>query len=318
MASAKSARTETAAFLAEWITNRAVALAPRTIAGYRQLIAHYVNPAIGSIPLGKLDAGAVTAILANIAQTGHSRTAEAVFVLLRCALRNTCAARIMAQVPRPRHVPASPSWWTGEEVQGLLSASPVPAMRLAWLLALCCGLRRGEICGLRWCDVDLPAKVIRVANARSVISGHGTVDGPPKSKSGQRVIPLPEVLVEALSSARLMAEADKLLGRPASPYVLRGNSRGGLSPHTLDSWLAQCIQAAGLRPIRLHDLRHTMAAIAITQGVDVRVLQSLLGHASVTTTAHIYAHVTTRAQRSAVDRIAGVLTLNQGVQGSSP
>lgn len=292
-----------AGHLTGWLSARVTTLAPRTTECYNSLITLHIIPALGHRRLHKLRPKHIQRLLASLCADGHTRTAVLCYVLLNMALRDTAASTTMVDVPRPLHRPRPAAWWSPDELRAYLAASPSEQWRLCWLLALCCGLRRGELAGLRWCDVDLDAGVLRIRNQRQPIAGRGIVDGPPKSASGVRDLPIPVPLLEALSTARLLRDADALIGH-ASPYVLRGLTHGGLSPSSIDQAHRRQLAASGVRPIPLHGMRHTMATLAISTGADVRVLQTILGHAQITTTAHIYAHVVSAAQRSAIDAVA--------------
>lgn len=173
---------------------------------------------------------------------------------------------------------------------------------LAWQLALCCGLRRGELAGLRWSDVDQAGGLIRVRNQRQRVGGC-LIDAPPKSASGCRDIPIPPSLLPLFERQQLLQSANALLIGAAPVYVV---SPDGLpiAPEALNRALAADISAAGVRPINLHGLRHSMATLAVSLGVSMRVLQQLLGHADYSTTAGTYAHVLHTAETAAMDKIA--------------
>lgn len=279
--------------LQNWLSGLVLARAPRTIDQYGRLIRLHITPRIGHLEVDQLTPTDILGVLSPLMASGHSRSAQQVYILLKTALRGHQIAVTMADIPRPRHNPLKPAWWAPEAVQRYLAASPGPEQRTAWLLALCCGLRRGELAGLRWSDVDLPAGLIRIRNQRVALSGT-LLDGAPKSRAGVRDIPLPSVVAEALASLRLLQQ-NSVVPVASPKYVL-----GGVSPYTLNQWHRKQCVAAGVPPIRLHDMRHTMAANAVEAGVDVHVLQVILGHSSVQTTAAIYAHVSHSAKASAV------------------
>ncbi len=294
-------KSTVAGYLSGWLLARSTSIAPRTIECYNSLITLHIAPQIGQKSLHKLKARHIQKMLAALVAEGHTRTAELCFVLLRLALKDTEARHVMEDIPRPLHRARPASWWSPDELRAYLAESS-GQWRLCWLLALCCGLRRGELAGLRWTDVDLNAGIIRIRNQRQFVKGRGVIDGPPKSASGIRDLPIPAHLVEELTAAKLLHDADALIGS-ASPYVLTGHSGAGLSPSSIDQAHRRQLSRSGVRPIPLHGMRHTMATLAIALGVDIRVVQSVLGHAQVTTTAHVYAHVVTSAQRTAIDAV---------------
>lgn len=288
----------TDAWFSAWLSLRAGALAPRTVDCYRDLYRLYIGPAFGSCDLSEVSAARITTMLANICASGHTRTAVLVHAVLRRALADAqrcghVSASPMADVPRPAHRPKPAAWLAPETIPAYVAAASRSPYRVAWLLALCCGLRRGEICGLRWEDIDFKARVIHVRNQRQRLASGQIVDRPPKSAAGIRDIPIPADVLPALRAARSIGGYVVISPRTARP----------ITPNGLDQAHAHLLASAGLDHVRLHDIRHTMGAVAIREAIPIKVLQYLLGHAHYSTTADIYAHVDTDAARAAIDCI---------------
>lgn len=296
-------------YLSEWIALRAPSLAPRTVECYQSLLRLHIAPTIGAVPLRSLSASSISSLLSSLIAAGHSRTAQLVFVLLRAVLRSAVACgRLkrspMEQIMPPRHSRSQPRWWTPDELRQFIVATKDSPYHVAWQLALCCGLRRGELAGLRWSDVDRRQSVLHICNQRQPISGQGVIDAPPKSSAGVRDIPLPSALLSLLDQHGAAQTAVAAInGKPKPRYVV---SRDGtpINPHRLNHALSEDIARSGVRPINLHGLRHSMATLAVSLGVSMRVLQSLLGHSSYTTTANIYTHVLQTDQADAIDKIS--------------
>lgn len=255
-------------YLEEWTALRTAARKPRTIEREKELIRLHIAPFLGDIPLKKLRGMDVALLIADIAQSGHTRTAEQVFVYLREALPR----RIMDKVQRPRHEPAEKRILTPDEQRKLLPFVLADPRALELLLAWMMGLRRGEILGLRWADVDFSAGLIHIRNQRQRIAGK-LQDGSPKSRAGKRDLPIPGLLMPFLRArARI------------GGYVAECTETG------IRGALVRCSARAGVPYVSLHGLRHTMATNATRAGVTLRVLQQELGHADVSTTARVYAH----------------------------
>ena len=285
------------AWLSSWLSLRAASLAPRTVDCYRATIRLHIDPFLGQFALDALTPEQLVGHMAMIAAGGHSRTAQLVHAVLHRALADAVRHRLvvvspMSDVPRPTYRKRSPRWLEPSEIPAYVSAVLSDPLRLAWLLALSCGLRRGEICGLRWSDVDWSRQLLCVRNQRQRLASGSVVDLPPKSFSGNRDIPIPPQLLPSLRAARQIGG-----------YVVAINGHP-ITPSALDKAHARLLARAGLPHIRLHDVRHTMGAVGVRQGVPIKVLQVLLGHAHYATTADIYAHVDTAAAREAIDRIA--------------
>lgn len=169
---------------------------------------------------------------------------------------------------------------------------------IAWMLGLS-GLRRGEIAGMRWADVDLDSETLTVAHTR-LRYGTNLVESTPKSRAGGRELPLPPHLVAEFKAARRIQAADRLrLGADYQPsgYVVVDESGAALSPHALTSRWARMLKAAGVRHVRLHDrpahLRHPDAPEERADRADL----SGLGHASKAFTLQTYVN----PHRSALD-----------------
>lgn len=280
------------AYLHEWVLLRSVGLRPRTIECYTTLIRLYIAPAIGDRKLDKLKSKHIARMLSSIMATGHTRTAELCYVLLRAALRSAVVTRRLKWSPceavtRPKHIPAEGRAWTREQTRAYVSAIAGHKHELAWLLAIGMGLRRGEICGLRWEYVDLRARVLHVCNQRQRLADGRLIDAPPKSRAGTRDLPIPAVVYDALRRKYQFCG-----------YVVP------ITPSGLDAAHRALLRRLDLPYIRLHDLRHTMATNAARNGALTRVLASVLGHSDPALTARCYTHVDDEMVGQALDAAA--------------
>ena len=270
-------------WLTDWLALRAPALKPRTVESYADLIQRYVAPAIGETPLEGLRAPEVTHFLAQICIAGKTRTAELIFVMLRAALRDLEPSP-MQRVPRPAHVQQSPPAWTDDQIVTYLRALDGHRQQLPLTLGLMLGLRRGEICGLRWEDVNLPAREVHIVNQRQRLGTGEIVDCSPKSRASVRTLPIPEALMPLLRAHRQF-----------SGYLCT------ITPSGLDAAHRRLVSRLELPYIPLHGLRHTMATSCIRHGGEMRSLQQLLGHANYATTANRYTHPDPEMLRRALE-----------------
>lgn len=260
-------------WLADWLTLHRAEVRPRTYESYSDLISRYVVPCIGDVPVADLRPDNIRHLLAGIVAKGHTRTAELVFVMLKCALSDLDHDP-MRNVKRPKHTQQRPVPWNDDHMVKYLSACRSHRHGLALSLGLLLGLRRGEICGLRWKDIDLTAGTVSIVNQRIRLDDGSIIDAPPKSATSEREIPIPPQLLPMLRRARGLPDA----------YLCP------LTPSGLDQAHRALVKALELPPLPLHGLRHTMASSALRHGGEMRAIQSLLGHASFSTTANIYAH----------------------------
>jgi integrase len=202
------------------------------------------------------------------------------------------------------------STYTPGEIQVVLRAADNDRNGHLWYLALS-GLRRGEIAGLRWDDIDFDAATITVARNR-VQAGAGTVvENDPKTLSSRRTLPLDEGLIGVLkrASARHAEERLKLGEAHAdSGYVAINEAGEPYTPDTLTRMWHRLVEVAGVRRIRLHDARHSCGTALHLRGVPMAVIAKWLGHADAATTARIYAHSQDEALKAASATLGHVVT----------
>lgn len=201
-------------------------------------------------------------------------------------------------------------WWTPDELHAFLAAVATEPSFPLWRLAASTGMRRGELLGLQWSDVDLEHGLVSVQR-QLIRNGDLLAFGPPKTWAGRRTIYVDRATLEVLRTHQLRQIRDKLAGGPAyrqHPNLVFCRADG--SPHDPDvtsHQFARLVLHAGLRRIRLHDLRHTHASIALQAGVHPKVLQERLGHSNVKVTLDTYSHVMPTMHADAAARIAAIV-----------
>jgi integrase len=262
----------------------------------------------------------VTDLLAGGTKTakGHTRRAwgaiavnkltQTVAMVLADAQRHGLVSRNVAE-----HVDAvavghrAVETYTEAEVRTLLESIAGDRLAHAWELALC-GLRRGEIAGLRWIDVDLDDKTLSVTNNR-VDAGGKPAENDPKSPMSRRTLPLPDRLVSVLKAAKKRQSAERLaLGGGWWNYVVSNEVGDAFHPQVLSRYWQDAVKSAGLRPIKLHAARHTAATAMHLAGVPVAVIAAWIGHKDASLTLRLYAHSQDDALRAAGDTFNRVVT----------
>ena len=191
---------------------------------------------------------------------------------------------------------------------GLRAADKDPNGHL-WYLALS-GLRRGEIAGAKWSDIDFEAGTITVAPNRFQVGAATVVENEPKTQSLRRTLPLDERLISVLKRACPVRAGEAGAGRGARRQWLYRGERGRRTVHTgsADDMRHRLTTAAGVRPIRLHDARHSCGTALHLRGVPMAVIAKWLGHADASITARIYAHSQDDALRAASATLGQVVT----------
>ncbi len=167
------------------------------------------------------------------------------------------------------------------------------------LVAALCGLRASELAGLRWDDVDMLARRIDV---RYQLDNAGHLVAP-RSSASRRSINMPTLVTEGLGAHATFGSAQSAT-RGDGGFVFAAPSGGPLDLHNFRSrvW-SPAVERADLAPLRLHDMRHTCASLAIAAGADVKVLQRMLGHASATMTLDRYGHLMPGQSEAVADRL---------------
>ena len=168
-----------------------------------------------------------------------------------------------------------------------------------YYLDLATGLRRGELLGLKWTDIDLDRGVLKIQRAISRQNGK-VVEAPLKTKNAYRTLPLSADAIDVLK-----AQKNKV---GSSEWVFPSPTGDPMSPDSVLHMLQRVLKRAGLPRIRFHDLRHTFATMALQNGVDVKTVSSMLGHYSAGFTLDTYAHVTTDAQLKAAQTMGSILS----------
>ncbi|WP_063712920.1 tyrosine-type recombinase/integrase [Nocardia jiangxiensis] len=232
-------------------------------------------------------------------------TRRAVLRVLRAALQDAMDDEVLARnvakkVPMPTGRIRKVKPWTEEEALRFLDTAKHHRLHALWSVALAIGLRRGEALGLRWADVDLGAGTVDIAQALYRIGGSLDLHEV-KTESSESTVPLPDQLVRILRQHRREQMADPALMKANKLGLVFVSTRGTpLEPRNVNRAFEELVKKAGVRPIRLHDLRHSCATLLFAQGVEAATVQRILRHSSITVTTGIYMDVIERVQREAV------------------
>ena len=299
-----------------WLPSIVSTVRPSTLQRYADVVRLHVLPIIGGIRLAKLSPLDLQRLYADRLATGLSPTTVRYHhAVLHRALGQAVRMRVLDRnvadlVDAPRPTRLDVTAWDAKEVVRVLAVGDTTELAALWRLALFGGLRRGEILGLMWEDVDLEREMLAVR--RSLVRGSSGAweFGPPKTASSRRTIALDPSCIAALRKHRSAQNAERL--RLGAIWQDQGlifpNDRGDpLQPNTLILRFKRLVAAAGVRPIRFHDMRHTCATLALIQGVHPKVVQERLGHANIAMTLDRYSHVTPDLQRDAAAAIAAAV-----------
>jgi integrase len=184
--------------------------------------------------------------------------------------------------------------WTADEIRTFTASTAEHRWAAIWGLMATTGLRRGEVLGLRWSDVDLKAGSVTIRSTR--IRYGTTIDvSTPKTARGNRTIALGPLVAASLQAWRKAQTEDRLVmgagWQNADDLVVTLADGSAPNPEAFSNLFQTLAKRAELRPIRLHDLRHSYATAALAAGVPVKVVSQRLGHADIGVTLKVYAHV---------------------------
>jgi len=304
------------AYLSAWLESyeRAGRRKTSTVESARNVVDRYLIPRIGQMMLKDLRRTTVEALYGDLLSSGRvdgggglaAKSVRNIAGVLHKALsdgvrRGQLAINPADDVDLPRWDRPDLVVWDGAQIGQFLNyCSSIDDPLLAvWRLVLATGMRRGEVCGLRWSDVDFVAGTVTIAQTR-VKAGNAFVMATPKTKSSRRTVAIDAGTVTALAILRnaLDAAAENY---DAAPFEMVATNLDGIAVHplTLTRRFQRLARAAGLPVIRLHDARHTAATKQLEDGVSIAVVAARLGHASAATTLAIYAHSLPTADRNA-------------------
>lgn len=187
---------------------------------------------------------------------------------------------------------------TAEQLQSFLREAKESGVYEMYYIELVTGLRRGELLGLKWEDIDLTTSVIHIRRQVARINGE-IIEAPLKTKNSYRTVSIGANAVGILMQQKKTTNSE---------YVFPSPTGGPISPDSVLHMLHRVLKRAGLPKVRFHDLRHTFATLALQNGVDVKTVSGMLGHFSAGFTLDTYAHVTTAAQRQAASTMGNVLS----------
>ncbi|MBI4236302.1 MAG: site-specific integrase [Chloroflexi bacterium] len=312
-------RVTVGAFLEDWLSNtaeRQVRL--RTLRRYQEIVRLHLHPAIGHVRLSRLTPSHVEKMMNDGLAAGQSpRSVSHHRAVLRTALnvamRDGHVVRNVASLAAPPQVPEREFHAMSlTEARALLEAVKGDRLEALFTVPLAIGLRQGEALGLRWPDVDFASRQLSVRRNLQRIDGEWRFLEP-KTKKSRRTISLPAPIVDALHAHRTRQLEERLragaawegnkwgdlvftdeLGRPLSGF------------HALRR-LRSLVVAAGLPPMRYHDLRHGAISLMAALGIPPRVAMEIAGHSDIGTTMNIYSHVPQEVQQEAAEKIAASL-----------
>lgn len=283
-----------------------------TYTNNRITVNKHIIPSIGHFKLQKLTAQQVQMFYAKKLREGMTASrVRRIHAVLHKALNYAKRNRLVSNnvcdnLELPRERKPEMGALTIEQAKRLLQVVQGHHLEMLITLAITTGMRRGELLSLRWQDIDIEKGVLRVRRTVNFISGHGFIEGEPKTAKSTRDILLPSFVLTMLKQYRV--EQAKMRVQADSTYIDRdlvfANEDGGFIRFTtLRYHFNRLLDEAGLPHIRFHDLRHSAASLLLSMGVPIKVVQELLGHNTVDMTLNTYSHVYPAMRREAMEKM---------------
>ena len=313
-----------AEYLRGWLEVKKLKVRPNTWRGYCDLVEQII-PIIGDTKLSGLQAPEIARCINQLRESGRrdgtgglsGTSVQHILRTLNTALRAAVRSRKIVRNPvddldddeKPRRERVELHVWSAEELASYL-ASTERGDRLypLWVTAATTALRRGELAGLKWSDIDLDTGRLSVRRSRTQVRYEVREDAPKNGRS--RVVALDAATVEVLTRWRSRQRKERMAfgpGRVDSGYVFTKQDGLPLHPAAMTSAFDRAVRRSGLPRVRFHGLRHSWATISLQAGTNVKVVLERLGHHSPAFTLSVYAHVLPGMQSEAAETFAGLV-----------
>jgi integrase len=292
-----------------WIDGLENEVKPSTIGSYRGVVLRYLKPSIGSVLLQRVEPTHVNNVVRSMRERGLSAsTVRTNFVILHAALKAAVDVDLIARspadrVPKPTgKVPGAVRVervvWTEAQVAEFLAATSSDRFGLMWAVEAGCALRVGELCGLKWSDVNFDAGCVNVTRTVTMVDGVLT-ESSPKTDSSERTLHVgPGVMGAFREIARRQGNARVEAGEAwtETGYVLTDDGGFPITPSVASKAFRHAVEMSTLPVISIHGLRHSWGSIAHANGATWHDVSKFLGHSSATFTASCYIHPQEGAQ----------------------
>ncbi|MCM3602459.1 site-specific integrase [Robertmurraya korlensis] len=297
-------------YIEDWLSIKKRGISNSTVSLYKGSIKNHIAPSLGNIALSKMKPQHIQKFIARMDEAGLAddtikRTFNIVNACLNEAVKfGDLASNPAAKVDKPKVVPKEMKIWTIDQIQHFLKCSKNNRLYCAFHLAIMTGLRKGEILGLRWKDVDLEKQVLYVN--QTLEQDGKTLKKGAKTKGSVRSVTISPTTKKALLEHKIQQDIEReffdSVHKNLDLVICTGNG-ATYHPRNLTRAFQKLTQKAELPHIRFHDLRHTHAALMIAQNEPMKLIAERLGHSRITTTMDTYGHLLPNMQHDASNRL---------------
>jgi integrase len=308
-----------------WLPGKKITLAHSTWDGYRRKIDRHILPAIGHLRIRRLRAHHLEALYDRMLNPTDGRrplapkTVLEVHLIIRGALQDAVKrglvsrnVALVAHAPKLRAIPkVEPQAWTAQQLQAFLQAAAGHRLFPAFWVLAATGMRRSELLGLRWDDVDL--KKARVSVNRGLVAvAYEVHESRGKTPNSRRAIDLDPTTIRVLKAWREWQKTEQeAAGVESEGWVFTNTDGQPVHPHSISQTFERIANRAGVPRIRLHDVRHTHGTLLIKAGVPVKVVSERLGHGNPAFTIDTYQHVLPGMQQEAARTFEQLIKVEQ-------
>ncbi|MCX7748699.1 MAG: tyrosine-type recombinase/integrase [Clostridia bacterium] len=303
-------------WLTYWLNDiKSIQCEETTLYGYRNIINNHLINCLGSYKLQELSPSIINKYFKKKKEEGLSNnTIRKHYDLLKDVLKHAVNEDKVLKNPLDKIEPIKTqknemNFYSIEQLKTLFTVVENDRMEIVVKLAGMLGLRREEIAGLKWLNIDLENKIVTIAEARTQ-AGKKTIEKGTKNRSSHRILHIPDEIVSLLKGIKDKQDQQKdLLGDAYMDegYIMAWENGEPYRPNYLSDLFKKIIDDNKLPPLRLHDLRHTFASIANDLGINLYDISKALGHSQVGTTSQIYTHMFDKTQKKAISKIADVI-----------
>ena len=290
---------------------------PDTYRSYEWIVRVHLIPHLGKMQVDKLTPQQVQTFLNERHDSGlNAGTVRHINATLRAALSRAqkwqlVHLNVAKLVTLPQGKKYKPTVLSPDQAKRLLKATEDHKYSALFVVALSLGLRRGEVIGLKWSDINLGRGELRVSGALGRVKGIGLQMGEPKSNSSKRTLMLPKMCLAALERQRVLQEEQRRWSGSKwkeDDYVFTSTDGGPILPETVTREFAEALNTAKLPAMRFQDLRHSCATLLLVQGVHPKLVQATLGHSSFQLTMDTYSHILPALKNEVASRMDDIFS----------